>query len=497
MSHVIGIDIGTSGIKIGTINREGIFQLSNYESYPLHYNEEKVEVEIESLWGIVRRLLVKTATDIQNSGGRLEGISLSTFCHASVFLDEHGEPLLNGIMYMDKRGRKEAEELQEKRTSSANETIKNRIDPSMSSGVNVMWFKNNDPDAFEKVAYWGHLSSYILYRLTGRFVMDWTQASFTGLYNITDYCWSKEMLDMADIDEELMPPVVNPLEVIGKVVKVDPVIDGIPVITGAADTACASLAIGLQPNEMFESVGTSNVLTVCTDDSSQLDDRLLNRCHVLENQWLSHGPMSTPGASIEWFYQEFLKDTNHDNKKEVLNHYAKASSLGANGVFFLPYMFGERAPIWDGLARGVFFGLHLNTSKADMLQSIYEGCAFGLRQIYDIIQERYKVNNISSFCAIGGGAKNVYWGQIKADVLNADINIKEISEAAVLGSCLIASKSVGFISSFEDGKINNACYHYLTPSCENKNEYEELYSFFCDIYPSVKHLFKKNPSIYS
>ncbi|SFO94329.1 xylulokinase [Salibacterium halotolerans] len=491
MSHVVGVDIGTSGIKIGTVDDSGSFVLHKHQPYILHYENGKVEINAEYLWGLVQDLLVETAEEIQRHGGKLESIALSSFCHASVFLDSRGCPLRNGIMYMDKRGENEAEELKSKLSYRDENQIKNRIDPGMTSVVNLMWVKQHEPDIFGNTYYWGHISSYILFRLTGTFVMDWTQASFTGIFSISDYCWSESILKKADLDKEILPSIVNPREQIGVVEDVDTALDGTTVIAGGADTACASLAIGLKPNEMFESAGTSNVLTVCTTDTAELDTRLLNRCHVLENQWLSHGPMSTPGASIDWFYKEFLDDVGDKDKKDILNDYAKGSSPGANGVYFLPYMHGERAPVWDPYAQGVFFGLDLTTTKADMLQAVYEGCAFGLKQIYEIIREKYTVKNISSFSAIGGGAKNTHWGQIKADVLYADISVKEISEAAAYGACLIASRGAGLITSFEEKQIRGNCFHLFEPSAINKTLYEDEYAFFVELYPALQLLFQK------
>ncbi|WP_018921981.1 xylulokinase [Salsuginibacillus kocurii] len=499
MSHIVGIDIGTSGIKIGMFDRHGSFQFYKYQSYELLFEQNRVELDLEDIWQVISGLLIETGQEVERLGGTVEGISISSFCHASVFLNQEGTPLMNGIMYMDRRGEEEVNQLESALSPQAKENVQNRIDPGMSSVTNLMWVRNHLPHVYEQTAYWGHLSSFILYKLTNQFVMDWTQASFTGIFNIETYNWSQERLTAAGIPSNLLPEVVDPAKKVGHVASLHPTIDGAMVVAGAADTACSSLAIGLKPQEMFESVGTSNVLTVCTDNPKELDTRMLNRCHVIKNEWLSHGPMSTPGASIAWFYNEFLKNTEHGSKDRVLEEYSKSSAPGASGVFFLPYMLGERAPIWDGDARGVFFGLHLNTSKADMLQAIYEGCSYGLKQIYDIINTNYNLKDPHSFCSIGGGSKNVHWAQTKATILNANINVKNVSETAVIGCCLLAAKALGYISSFEESsfQLKNSTYKTIKPKTELQTFYQDLYQFFCEIYPTIKPLYRKHSLVYA
>jgi xylulokinase len=199
--------------------------------------------------------------------------------------------------------------------------------------------------------------------------------------------------------------------------------------------------------------------------------------------------MSTPGASIQWYYKTFYQTDETNASYEEL---ANQSPIGANGVFFLPYMHGERTPIWDPNARGVFFGLHLNTSKEDMFRGILEGCAFGLRQIDDMIATKYNTN-IERFQSIGGGAKNKVWAQIKANVLNKKIEIKSISETGIYGACLIASTAVCYFDSLKEAinEVKNETIDSIEPQSEAVPHYDELYEIYCELYPSLKHVFEK------
>jgi xylulokinase len=198
--------------------------------------------------------------------------------------------------------------------------------------------------------------------------------------------------------------------------------------------------------------------------------------------------MSFPGASIQWFYDQFLKSEGHS--KEIFNELFKQSTVGANGVFFLPYMQGERSPIWDPNARGVFAGIHLNSSKADMYRAILEGCSYGLRQIYEIIKTKYNLH-VESIPSIGGGAKNIGWAQIKANVLGTQLEVKNVSETGVLGACLIAGSAVGYFTSLEKAskEVNNPTMEVVKPEEDQLSSYDELFQVFCELYPSLKQFF--------
>ncbi|WP_423410332.1 FGGY-family carbohydrate kinase [Heyndrickxia sp. MSNUG] len=489
MSHVIGIDIGTSGIKVGALNKEGVLGYLEFQPYSLLYPKKGwVEIDLEDIWNKTKNLLLKVWHQVETVGS-VDAISLSTFCNTSVFLNEKGEPLYRGIMYLDQRSKVEADWIKNEVSEDLlDQVTKNRLEPGMYTITTYLWFKNHHHELYSQTYKWGNLATFILHKLTGVFVMDWTQSSFSGMYDIEKYEWSEDIYIKAGVHRSKLPEVVDPCSIIGDLDLPEMSFEGIPVIAGAADTACSALALGIEPNKMFESVGTSNVLTVCTDQPDILDKRFLNRCHVIKNRWLSHGAMSFPGASIQWFYENFLKPEGHS--KAIFEELYNDSAAGANGVFFLPYMQGERSPIWDQNSRGVFAGIHLNTSKADMYRAVLEGCSFGLRQIYEIIEKKYKLQ-VESFPSIGGGAKNREWAQIKSNVLNKRIEIKDISETGVLGACLLAGTAIGYFSSLENAtkNISNLSVSTVEPELNQLHTYYELYKVFCELYPSLKQFF--------
>lgn len=212
MSHIIGIDVGTSGIKIGAMNHEGKLAFLSRDSYSLHYPfSGAVEIDPEQVWSKVCSLIKQSASRIQSAGGSVSALSFSTFCNASILMDNQGNHLGNGILYIDQRSKKEAEWI---RTQVSEERIfsitGNRLEPGMISATSLLWSQKHQPEQYQRAHKWGHLSTYLVAKLTHQFVMDWTQASFTGLFDVQRYCWSDEICHALGMDKSLLPEIVEP-----------------------------------------------------------------------------------------------------------------------------------------------------------------------------------------------------------------------------------------------------------------------------------------------
>ncbi|MFB5189564.1 xylulokinase [Alicyclobacillus fastidiosus] len=488
MSHVISIDIGTSGIKVGALNRSGELVFILRKPYELIYPQRGwVEIDANDVWEKTKDLLHQVHEKIVSINGNVDAIGLSTFCNASVFMDEYGDSLCRGIMYLDHRSEYESNWIKANiPLEKQNDITRNRIEPGMFSVTTLLWTKWNRPDIWKNVFKWGHLSTYILHRLTKKFVLDWTQASFSGVFDVINYEWSEELLATIGIDYDILPKIIEPSQGVGVVCDESlPEFLGVHVVAGGADTACSALAVGIKPDDVFESVGTSDVLTVCTTETDRFDNRFLNRCHIFKNQWLSHGAMSTPGASIKWFLNNFLDTSEFDNVERMI----LTSQIGANGLFFLPYMFGERTPVWDKNAAGAFVGLSLTTTKADMLRAILEGCSYGLSEIYEIIRQKYRITP-ETVPVVGGGARNSVWAQMKASVLNVSIAVQEVQETALLGAGLLAGSYAGYFDISEN--INRTSGKTLVtfyPRLQDVEFYAKQIDVYTKIYPALRDIF--------
>ena len=277
---------------------------------------------------------------------------------------------------------------------------------------------------------------------------------------------------------------------------------GTPIIIGGGDTACATLAAGVtKAGEVCESVGTTNVLTICVD-KPEFDRGFINRCHVVEGTWIYQGALSHTGASYQWFRDNFCQDMKEKavgsgkSAFELMNEEADQANPGCDGLVFLPYMLGERSPIWDPYARGVFFGLSLHTTRKEMNRAIMEGCGYGLRQLSEIA-ERVTGNKIKSFRSIGGGAKSLTWAQIKADITGKDIEILDMNDMAPVGAALLAGVGAGVFRDVYEAanRVEKKIFKVVKSNSQYNDIYDKRYQVYTELYPNVKDLYKINSNL--
>ena len=293
----------------------------------------------------------------------------------------------------------------------------------------------------------GMLNSYLAGKLSQQSGMEWTQASYSGIFDlrIPDR-WDQSSLDITGIDEGKLLPLVKPYDKIGSVTttasELTGLSEGCPVALGSADTAAAAFAVGLdEPGWAFESVGTSGVLSFVLDQP-EFDPVFMNRCHVFPDMWLAHGAMSLMGGALEWVRKNIWDEYSSPAEMDAV---LSESRPGAGGVVFLPYLAGERSPVWDPEAVGVWYGLTLSTSKADMIEAVYESSAYGMKQIRDIAARKLGCQP-GSILAVGNGTKGDHWNQIKADVLQVPYYPVQNADAAAYGAAMMGGIASGLFT---------------------------------------------------
>ena len=248
--------------------------------------------------------------------------------------------------------------------------------------------------------------------------------------------------------------------------------------------------------QVCESVGTTNVLTVCVDQP-RFDKGFINRCHVVEGTWIYQGALSHTGASYQWFRDNFCQDLvdqavgTEKTAFQLMNEEADKAEPGSGGLVFLPYMLGERSPIWDPYARGVFFGVSLQTTRKEMNRAVMEGCGYGLRQLSEIA-ERVTGQRIQEFTSIGGGAKSETWAQIKADITGKDIRILDMNDMAPIGAALLAGVGAGIFKDVYEAadKVEKKVYKVIRSSRAHDDIYNKRYQVYIQLYPQIKELYK-------
>ena len=335
------------------------------------------------------------------------------------------------------------------------------------------------------------LNGFLALRLTGNTGIEPTQASYSGLMDVRARAamWSPELFDLWSIDRGLLPDIVPGHAAIGGVTATAAQATGLgagtPIALGAADTAAAAFAVGLKrAGDAFESVGTSGVITFCLDEPS-FDVSFLNRHHVLPGRWLAHGAMSTLGGAFGWLQGKVWPDVRSFAEFE---HLATASVPGANGLVFLPYLAGERTPIWDAQASGAWIGLRLHHTRSDMVRAVFEGGALALRQILEIAHNQWSWRP-TDLVGVGGGARSRFWAQIKADVLGLSYHMATLTDASAIGAALIGGVAAKVYIGMEDPAIPGIrCdEHKVRPGPgERRAVYDRRFEVYRALYPALR-----------
>ena len=502
--YLLGIDVGTSSMKIGVIREDGsLAGMCAKEYEPLNLPAGWQEISAAS---IKRAVILGLRELIKEQGidpSLIAGIGTSCLCPGLVALDAEGNVLHDPIIYSDRRSDEEAEYMKQ---NAGEEHLfyitANRCMSGAMSGTSMLWIKNHCPDIYEKTKYFGHINTMIGAWLTGRIAIDYSNASYTSVFDTRNtLTWNRDLCEKTGIDYDKLPPLMHSDEVLGGLSNEEFIRLGIPagtpVVIGGGDTACASLAAGIVKNgDVCESVGTTNVLTICVDKPN-FSPSNINRCHVVRGTWIYQGAMSHAGGSLRWFRDEFCQDLVRGGEELGVNEYdlmtqaASQSAPGANGVIFLPYMMGERSPIWDSDARGVFFGMSLNTKRRDLIRAILEAAGYGTRQLKEIAEDLTGLQ-IKRFSSLGGGAKSEVWSQIKADVIGVDIDVLDMNDMAPVGAALLAGVGAGIYKDAIDASahVEKMMYRKVISDRTYADVYEKRYQAYTRLYPKVKDLYK-------
>ena len=496
--------MGTTSIKVAIIDEQARVLGMSSSSYRLITpNQDYAQIDTEDMWRAYLKCirLLQEGKNIDMS--RVAGISISSLCPGLAALGENGEVLTDPIIYSDRRSTEEAEMILEAvGREKLFEITANTAMAGAMSGTSMLWIKRNLPEVYEKTKYFGHVNTLLAQRMSGNFAIDYSNASYTDLFETTGgFQWSEVLCEKIGIDMEKLPPLHASTDVVGGLIHPDLIRMGIPrdtpVIIGGGDTACATLAAGVtKAGQVCESVGTTNVLTICVDQT-KFDKGCINRCHVVEGTWIYQGALSHTGASYQWFRDNFCQDLvdravgTDKTAFQFMNEEADMAEPGSGGLVFLPYMLGERSPIWDPYARGVFFGISLQTTRKEMNRAVMEGCGYGLRQLSEIA-ERVTGREIKEFTSIGGGAKSETWAQIKADITGKDIKILDMNDMAPIGAALLAGVGAGIFKDVYEAadKVEKKVYKVIRSSRAHDDIYNKRYQVYIQLYPQIKELYK-------
>lgn len=486
---LLGIDAGTSAIKVCAFDPTGKLLAKAQRLVPVITPYPFwVEIDLERYWELTSEAIREVVTKV----GRVDAIGLSTTCPTTIVLDHAGQPLRPGIVYLDGRADDIVREFTGANAAAYQQKSGNRASTSTCWVANLIWIQRNEPEVWSRVNKVCMLNGFIAYRLTGELGIDPTQASYSGLVDVRQPtpAWSKTLIDVWGIAPNFLAPLVSSASKVGSVINDVANLTGLsintPVALGAADTAAAALALGLRSSgQVFESVGTSGVITFCLD-RPDFDTCFLNRYHILPGRWLAHGAMSMLGGSFGWLQTKIWPEVHSFAELERM---AQESIPGANGLIFLPYLAGERSPIWDSEASAAWIGLRLEHSRADMVRAVFEGAAFGLKQILERAKGQWSWSP-EKLVGVGGGAHSRYWAQIKADVLQLEYGLAEQTDASALGAALLGGVAAEIYEGLHDPKLPEirVATDYIKPRSGRQNGvYDRQFSIFVALYPALSN----------
>ncbi|MFW5986342.1 MAG: xylulokinase, partial [Halanaerobiales bacterium] len=457
MDYLLGLDIGTSGVKAILISVEGEIITTNTRSYPLSTPEAGWAEQNPEDWWQATRDVIKDALKASNiDEADLKGISLSGQMHSSVFLDKNMKVIRPAILWSDTRTSKQCQEILDK-TGGLKNLINYVSNPALEgfTAPKILWLRDNEPENFDRVEQIFLPKDYIRYQLTGEINTEVSDAAGTLLLDVEAKDWSQGILDDLDLDRGMLPPVLNSIDVAGKITRevaeATGLKTGTPVVAGGADNACGAVGSGIvKEGRVMASIGSSGVVLAQTNTPTPDEQgriHLFN--HSRPDTWYMMGVMLSAGMSFSWMKEKMYGDRlDYDE----LNKQAEAVAAGSEGLIFLPYLYGERTPHADASARGVFFGISGKHEQGHFFRSVMEGVTFGLRDSLELIKE--KGIDIKEVRAIGGGAKSELWQQILADIFGEEISLLNVEEGPAFGAALIAGVGVGAYESFEEAESN-------------------------------------------
>ncbi len=481
----VGVDLGTSSVKTVLADRDGNILKSVTKKYDLLLPKPKFAEQNPSDWiNMTEEALQELLTEVDS----VDGISFSGQMHGLVLLDENDNVIRPAILWNDQRTEKECEYLNGEIGKDFLLKHTGNIALTGFTAPKVLWVKENEPENFKKISKMMLPKDYIAYMLSGSFATDVSDASGTLYFDCKNRRWSKEMLEILSVDESKLPKVYESYEAVGDLkesyIKKFNLKNTPKVIIGGGDQAVGAVGTGtVVDNSCCLTLGTSGVMFVSAEKCFVDEKYGVHSFAHANGKYHMMSVMLNAAGAVNWFFEKVLQRTDYN----VITEEIKNIEI-ENGLFFLPYLMGERTPINDPNAKGTFIGLTLQHGASDMFYSVLEGVAFAFRDSYEILKDLgIKIDRLR---VTGGGSANEEWVQIIANVLNVEIDYINTNEGGALGSCILAAVGCGHFATVEEAttKIIKVTKN-VKPQPEKVEKYNRKYSQFREIYPTVKKLF--------
>ena len=482
----VGIDLGTSAVKLLLMDGEGKIQKIVSREYPLYFphpgwSEQKPEDWYEQVMDGMKELIAEA------DKSKVAGISFGGQMHGLVILDKEDQVIRPAILWNDGRTYEECDYLNNVIGKEKLSEYTANISFTGFTAPKILWVKNKEPENFKKIVKIMLPKDYIAYKLTGVNCTDVSDASGMLLMDVKNRRWSKEMCEICGISEEMLPKLYESYECVGTVKTEIARELGIPetvkVAAGAGDNAAAAVGTGTVGDGMCNiSLGTSGTIFISSEKFGVDKNNALHAFAHADGHYHLMGCMLSAASCNKWWMDEIIGTSDYGAEQK------KIGVLGENHVYFLPYLMGERSPHNNPNARGTFIGMTMDTTRADMTQAVLEGVAFALRDSFEVAKSLGIKIERTKIC--GGGAKSPLWKKMIANILNLKVDVIESEEGPALGGAMLAAVACGEYKDVEEAAAKIVrIVDTVEPEEELVKKYDERYQQFRQIYPACKPLF--------
>lgn len=490
----IAIDIGTSNCKVVVVNaRLQVLHTFQVATSPIEPKPGWNEQNADDIYKGIFRLLQQAIAFSKDEP--ISCVAFSAAMHSFLPVDKNGKPLMNMITWADLRSARYAQQLEQKQVAKKLYAATGVPIHAMSPLCKLMWLKHEAKEIFTKAHKFISIKEYVFFKLFGKHVVDYSIAAATGLFDEKNFCWYNEALKSAGIKEDqlsqLFPVEHYETELLPDIQKKLKLNYQVPFVLGASDGALANIGSGIvNATNAAVTVGTSGAVRI-TSNKYLIDKKQRLFCYyITDGLYITGGAVNNGGVALQWLVEKIFEDDFKDQKKfkELLKDAMKIAP-GANGLIFLPYVFGERAPLWDENAKGSFVGLTSAHTKLHMEKAVLEGICFSIVDVMKALEETGGA--IKSIYLSGGIIKSEEWTQLLADISGKKIMVNEAADASALGAAFIGLKAIGSIKKMSEAKAFLENVKTFKPNATNHAIYKKYFEIYRGLYAKLKSTFKE------
>ena len=498
MAVLLGIDIGTTHLKVAAFDEEAMPIILKKCPTKTYYDDNAWGFyRPDEIWQQIAGLIHQITVELGST--RVDAVSIASMGETIVPIDADGEACFDAICWFDSRARSQTDSAAEHLGIESFFRITGHEPNPVFPLFKILWVRENYPHVYKTARKWLQMADYLYWRLSGECATDFTLASRMMAMDITRCQWSEELIRRFDLQTDLFPPIIKSGTAVGKISppasRITGLLEGTPVVVGGHDHQCATLAAGTKPGKkVLDSSGTAESFLFISDEGASVPLKFegLRICRYLDPaNYVSWGGIISSGDSVDWSVRMLLSDISGKNARYESVEQLAMRPPKTGPLLFLPHLRGSGAPFWRPEDKGAFIGIRSTHSRNDLLGAVFTGLSFQTRMIIEL-QEDVSKSAIEGICTVGGGSRIPAWQQIKADVTGKIVEIPDVEEATLLGAAILSGVGIGIYDNIYDGsdKVNKLKKRYL-PRPENTEYYEQLYPVYREACRRISDISKK------